>query len=553
MTRHIVRIAIQAAVVVIALSTSSVGLAQEVMELEPEDMGEVGDEEEEVITYSLDSGQAKLLLDEGLALADDDEHLSAALRFDDIVENADPEADGTKAARFALGVSLYELDLFQSALLHFEPIVEAGQDHPKYVPTLNYLLYVARATDADSSVLGRIASYPPEAYPADIRDALHFLVGQHYFSEGALGPALERFDSVTQSDSALFVRARYLAGVIHVQLSRLQVSPTEADAEQLKLAAQAFKAVLRQQRDDSDDTIDRVAAMATLALGRLFFSTRQYAVAVRYYDKVTQDDDDWLDSLFEVSWVYFQLKNYPRALGNLHTLNSPFFVDQYFPESRVLEALILFYNCRYDDADRVVQAFVQDYYPLMTELKSQIGQFDDPNAFYRWLARLSKGDESEFSGRFTRIFNAALADKKLRRKFFFVTTLNKELRRIQAHAKDRPAAEAFLSTLEAELTGYRGLVVGEAGALAQARLQRVLRELKQHLAGALKIKGETLKARRGVLADSIRAEQAAAAAANTPIVVDPEHMEWPFEGEYWRDELGSYRYDISSRCEAGAQ
>ncbi|MBD90624.1 MAG: hypothetical protein CL940_09815 [Deltaproteobacteria bacterium] len=77
---------------------------------------------------------------------------------------------------------------------------------------------------------------------------------------------------------------------------------------------------------------------------------------------------------------------------------------------------------------------------------------------------------------------------------------------------------------------------------------RVLRELKQHLAGALKIKGETLKARRGVLAASVRQEQAAAASADTSIFVTPEHLEWPFEGEYWRDELGSYRYDISSRC-----
>jgi tetratricopeptide (TPR) repeat protein len=524
--------------------------AGEVLDLEAEDMGSVDDDE--MVTYGLEGNQAQVLLDEGLRLADDDEHLSGALRFDDIVENADPASPAALAARFALGVSLYELGLHQSALLQFEPIVEAGEDHPRFRQTLRYLLFIARATDGDASVLGRIAAYDPEMYPPDFRDELHFLVGQHLFSEGNPDDALDRFAAVTNDDAELFVRARYLAGVIHVQLSRLQVEPERADAEQLKQAAQAFKAILRLQRTSgSSETMDRVSAMATLALGRLFFSTRQYAVAVRYYDKLTEVDGDWLDSLFEVSWVYFQLKNYPRALGNLHTLNSPFFTDQYFPESRVLQALILFYNCRYDEADDVVQAFVQDYYALMTELKGQIGQFEDPNAFYRWLARLSKGGESEFSGRFTRIFNAALADKRLRRKFFFVTTLNKELLRIRATAKERPAAEPFLASLEAELTGYRSLVVGEAGALAQARLQRVLRELKQHLAGALKIKGETLKARRGVLADSVRVEQAAAAAADTTIVVDPEHLEWPFEGEYWRDELGSYRYDISSRCGDG--
>ena len=59
-----------------------------------------------------------------------------------------------------------------------------------------------------------------------------------------------------------------------------------------------------------------------------------------------------------------------------------------------------------------------------------------------------------------------------------------------------------------------------------------------------------MKARRGVQADSVRGEQAAAAAARTEITVDSEHVEWPFTGEYWRDELGSYLYDVSSTCES---
>ena len=26
-------------------------------------------------------------------------------------------------------------------------------------------------------------------------------------------------------------------------------------------------------------------------------------------------------------------------------------------------------------------------------------------------------------------------------------------------------------------------------------------------------------------------------------------MVWPFDGSFWRDELGGYTYDIKSRCE----
>jgi hypothetical protein len=30
--------------------------------------------------------------------------------------------------------------------------------------------------------------------------------------------------------------------------------------------------------------------------------------------------------------------------------------------------------------------------------------------------------------------------------------------------------------------------------------------------------------------------------------VDDEHQFWPFTGEYWRDELGYYRYKLANKC-----
>ena len=477
-------------------------------------------------------------------------YLEAASVFARIVDSADSTDALVQESNYLLGVSLFELGLHQSALVRFEPIIEASTAHPKYRQLLPYLLKIARSASAEPNVLEKIAQYDPSTYPPDFADELHFLVGRYHFSQDSLDEALRRFGRVSRKNVDLHVGARYLEGVIHVAQSGLDADPATADADRLKAAAKSFKDILRTQRDGkSSDTVDKVAAMANLALGRLFFSTRQYGVAVRYYDLIDDKNPDWLQAIFEVSWVYFQLRQYPRALGNLHTLTSPFFTDQYFPESRVLQALILFYNCRYDDALGVVKEFVQDYYPLLKELRAQLNQFPDPNAFYLWLARLSRASDSKFSERFKRIFNAALADRKLRRKFAFITVLNKELSSIKALESEASNKKVFLASLKGELMSYRSLVVGEAGSLAQARLTRVLKELKQHLAGALKIKGETLKAQRNALSSDVRREQAAAAAATFELVVDEEHVEWPFKGEYWKDELGSYIYDITSKCQ----
>jgi hypothetical protein len=32
------------------------------------------------------------------------------------------------------------------------------------------------------------------------------------------------------------------------------------------------------------------------------------------------------------------------------------------------------------------------------------------------------------------------------------------------------------------------------------------------------------------------------------VEVDGEHQVWPFDGEYWRDELGFYRQQVTSQC-----
>lgn len=502
-------------------------------------------EEETTVT---DAALGKWLT-EGTAQLAKEEYLAAAIKFNELVKQGDKQHPIIQEAQYLLGVSLFELGLYQSAFTRFEEIVDQGQAHSRYGKTLTYLLKIARATGNDPSVLLKISEYPPELYlPADA-DELHFLVGQFFYGEESLAEALTRFQAVTDKDATLFARAKYFEGVINVAQSGLGTE-RNLNADKLTQAADAFKTVLRVQRDrGGTETIDRVAADALLSLGRLFYSTRQYDVAVQYYDQVAVENPHWLEAIYEVSWVQFQLKNYPKALGNLHGVNSPFFASQYFPESRVLQALILFYNCRYDDADTIVKDFVNDYYPLMTQFKAEINQFADPNAFYQWLARLSKARDTEYSLRFQRIFDAALKDKKLRRKFEFVSKLNDEVQKLDKLGGEG-AGRGLIGELKADIESYRSLVIGEAGSLAQARLVRIVKDLQRHLGSALKIKGETLRARRGDISNAAAQEQAAAAAATTEIEADDEHIEWPFEGEYWKDELGSYLYDIKSECEA---
>ena len=71
---------------------------------------------------------------------------------------------------------------------------------------------------------------------------------------------------------------------------------------------------------------------------------------MKYWNKVDVASEYWLDALFEESWAYFMAGDYSHALGNIHTIEAPYFPNSYYPEADVLKAVIYFSNCQYDDA-----------------------------------------------------------------------------------------------------------------------------------------------------------------------------------------------------------
>ena len=64
-----------------------------------------------------------------------------------------------------------------------------------------------------------------------------------------------------------------------------------------------------------------------------------------------------------------------------------------------------------------------------------------------------------------------------------------------------------------------------------------------------KIKFEILNAKAEKLsAESLKVDRVSGSHKEEPILVDDEHFQWKFNGEYWKDELGYYRFRIRSRC-----
>ncbi len=480
------------------------------------------------------------LLEFGRTLAGQGKHAEAVIRYWQIVDQGDARQRYRQDAEFELAQSLLELGLHLSAYTFLESIADAGEAHPHYGASLPRLLEVQRKVPGDFRPLEKLALYPPDSFPDELADELRFLVGQYHYTEGNLDQSLEILEQVRRANEHFYLRARYLIGVVHVRRNAAQP------------AVEAFRDLLRYKRESgsSSEVVREFGERGLLGLARIFYSIagrfvqepdrrrELFESAVRHYDEMARFSQFWLDALFEVSWAHYQLGNYGRALGNLHSLASPYFEEHYYPEAMVLQAVIFHDLCYHDTAIELIDDFIRDYWPLQRELENQIGSYADPNEFYAFLARLA-ADESVLSLRLRRIFNAALSDRKLSRQLGLVVVLNRELEGLSKLGSHAAAAE-LVDVLRGDVIAYRELVVGEAGEQARSRLQRVHADLKDLLAQALRVKFEALAGQK----QSIDPSGVEGVAPR----VSSEHIRWRFQGEYWRDELGSYVFNIPSLC-----
>jgi hypothetical protein len=279
-------------------------------------------------------------------------------------------------------------------------------------------------------------------------------------------------------------------------------------------------------------------------------NAQKLSAAVKYWNKVDIASEYWLDALFEESWAYFMAGDYPHALGNIHTIESPYFPNAYYPEGEILKAVIYFANCQYDDAQVIVAKFQQKYQPIYDDLAGVLKRFKGDNAdesFFKFLKEVRDG-KAELKANIKPVVELALSDRQLLRNLEYVKVLDDEAGRFRK-AKMSFQESPLGGDVKDQLQLARELAVRNAGQLAKERYQRNLDELNEHLRNSAKILIDITAAQRNQLDQALAGGQVTAAESKANIVKpDEEHVTWPFNGEYWRDELGFYRQTITSKC-----
>jgi hypothetical protein len=393
------------------------------------------------------------------------------------------------------------------------------------------------------------------AQQRDLYWQLNYMLARYKYRNRQYQEAIRLFRRVDRS-SPYYVKSQFFTGISYVQLRR--------SVPAIKAFQRVERALDEGAQGVEDD--DRLRDLAYLSMARTYYSasirldpetntpmidTQKLSAAVKYWNMIDPASEYWLDALFEESWAYFMAGDYPRALGNIHTLQSPYFPNSFYPEADVLKAVIYFANCNYDAATIVVARFNKRFIPIRAGLDKILKRFKGPNqeeAFFKFLKQVRDG-EANIDENIRYVVENALSDRQLLRNIEYVRILNEEMKRFKA-APANFRSSSLGSQVEDALKLARELAVRRAGELALQRYQRNMDELDEHLRNGEKILIDIVAAKRNLLDTKLKEGRVSAAEAKIYGVVNPdeEHVLWPFDGEYWRDELGFYRQVVESVC-----
>ncbi|MES2964250.1 MAG: hypothetical protein V4760_10195 [Bdellovibrionota bacterium] len=384
---------------------------------------------------------------------------------------------------------------------------------------------------------------------------------------------------------------------------------------------QKDKAMKLQEQLINDLAVDsskmEFQALVALNAARMYFQEMKFKDAHKAFMRVYKDHPLWLQSLTELGWSQLQSGDYEGAIGNMYSIQSPFFANVYKPESFVIRTVGYLNLCQFGDAYKTLSILEHDYRPILQKVERYSSAKPTYYQTVRNFMQAPKGTK-EVDGLptpvvremarhrdFTNLqkaLNRQLDERALYAKFdgdvdkslkraqalvsgsrFRSTELRKKIASIKKNSDLEGRRLEWQSALDKELDDlngfffqvdlyqeakaalpeYRKDVVGGAdkrmakmrGEIEHVLASRVLR-MKTDLARILD-NNELL--RYEVFAGSgenIRFQVAGGETGKrVPASVIPKSkaLQWDFDGEYWEDEIGSYRSTLKNNCPDNVQ
>ncbi len=488
---------------------------------------------------------ASKVLKTGQDYANSGEFVKAIQVFNKFIEDGPggvpfpPDSNEVYVAKYGIANALARAGLMQSAANLLLEVVRAGSDKMFFVQAFEQLRDLRRKINYRPPELEDLTKFSVASADEAFQSSFNYFVGEFLHDFGLSADAKPYLEKVaTKADD--YGRAQYLLGLIAFE------DESTGKAEMVKAASQAFQqAVVAGEAQGAAG--QPVVDLAYLALARLAYEFEQFDAAIYYYKKISKNSPKLASAFYEAGWTYFLKNDTSRALGTFHALHSPFFAHQFYPELWVLEATTFVNLCQADHAEAAMNMFAQEVLVLAPPLRDFLKKNKRPEDFYAsFIASVNKKTASSLP---RRLQSPVLSNVEFFNLYKTIQQIDKEEALIKANLSP---LGAFGQDLLARLGQLKNERISEAGVVIQKTLRQTEKDIGTYQDKLDQLKVDLTDLQLNKIEGEIKGEQPTADAGvvtqGNLAIAGSDSMVWPFEGEFWKDEIGAYRAFVKEQC-----
>ncbi len=483
------------------------------------------------------------LVTEAVQLIKAKKPLSGTLRAFDALRSGN-FPDSEVKLKYYMARGLEQMEMYHTAQHFFLEVVKAGPSSNYFKYALPKLVKISRVTGDETDLLRIAPRIPPEAFPRRAKNQMYYLMGLRKMKEDDLTASLKYFGQVS-SKSSLYLRARYLEGVIYNKQGKL------------KSAVRSFRDVYRHPIEGrkSKRAMKRYQALKDLALinvARIYYKIERFDDSTKYYNLVAHDSAYWPEALFNGAWAHFMQNNLNEALGHILTTQSPFFSEEDFiPEVQYLKALTFFNLCEYKDVERLLLEFEDNMRPIQSELKEFVKGYASAEnrkmADKAWDAYMGGGASGSQLPK--SLFTRMLRNRDLAGVVDHMALMDDEIGLIQQQKPQwrDTVGVSLQQIIEKDRQKYKR----RAGLFMLSEMARWANTLQDLLTSSEIVRFEVIDAQRVDYQYKFQNPDIAdlSNSADLDFATAKTFIYWPFNGEFWKDELGYYHYTEQGACQ----
>ena len=467
------------------------------------------------------------VLNQAIESYNDGKNQKAAIGFYNVEETGSLQ-DNRFKAEYYLAQSLNKLGLGFGSFFYYGQIIKAGPSHPYYYKAIEGAVAVTEQSHDEvlgPNVLNKAYNDQFGRLPPETLAKINYYIALLGYRAGKYDEA-ELFLRGVPAESSTYPQAQYIVGLLQQR-------------KDPAAAVKTFRNVMNIEGVKYRD-LPALRELTLLALGRALYGLQRFAESSAAYEQMPRFSRHWDEALFEGAYADLQNDDPGGALGKLHSLHSPHLSDQFAPESQNLAAIIYHQHCLYPQVREVVARFNREYVPMKEKVRAVLESNPPVESFWQMIspadARLPVAIQKHLE-----------KNERVEAMVKYIARLDDEAAQVK---NDPELSKSPLGNDLLDLLGKQKTLMAQvAGKFIKGRLADIA-HLIDVLDGDKEIIGfETTKGEKEILESRFDVQgRLNSQKLYRPSMPETGHEYWPFDGEYWPDEIGYYKYTLKDAC-----